>query len=96
MYFTQTLEAFPGVNAIGCANELDAGYAADAYGRTRGLAVISLQYGVSTYGALNAVAGAYVERSAIVVISATPGIDARNIAGMYGVLYRTDYSIPLK
>ena len=86
-HFTQTLEDFPGVNAIGCANELDAGYAADAYGRTRGLAAISLQYGVSTYSALNAVAGAYVERSPIVVISATPGSDARNITNMYGVLY---------
>jgi len=86
-HFTQTLEHFPGVNAIGCANELDAGYAADAYGRTRGLAAISLQYGVSTYSALNAIAGAYVERSPIVVISATPGSDARNITNMYGVLY---------
>lgn len=86
-HFTQTLEIFSGVNAIGCANELDAGYAADAYGRTRGLAAISLQYGVSTYSALNAIAGAYVERSPVVVISATPGSDARNITNMYGVLY---------
>jgi len=86
-HFTQTLEDFPGVNAIGCANELDAGYAADAYGRTRGLGAISLQYGVSTYSALNAIAGAYVERSPVVVISATPGSDARNITNMYGVLY---------
>jgi indolepyruvate decarboxylase len=86
-HFTQTLETFPGVNAVGCANELDAGYAADAYGRTRGLAAISLQYGVSTYSALNAIAGAYVERSPVVVISATPGSDARNITSMYGVLY---------
>jgi indolepyruvate decarboxylase len=86
-HFTQTLENFPGVKAIGCANELDAGYAADAYGRTRGLAAISLQYGVSTYSALNAIAGAYVERSPIVVISATPGSDARNITNMFDVLY---------
>jgi indolepyruvate decarboxylase len=86
-HFTQTLEHFDGVNAIGAINELDAGYAADAYGRTRGLAAISLQYGVSTFSALNAVAGAYVERSPIVVISATPGADARQIGKMYNVLY---------
>ena len=61
-HFTQTLERFVGVNAVGAMNELDAGYAADAYGRTRGLAAMSLQYGVSTFSALNAVAGAYVER----------------------------------
>lgn len=86
-HFTQALEHFDGVSAIGAINELDAGYAADAYGRTRGLAAISLQYGVSTFSALNAVAGAYVERSPIVVISATPGSDARQIGAMYGVLY---------
>lgn len=86
-HFTQTLEHFAGVNAVGAMNELDAGYAADAYGRTRGLAAMSLQYGVSTFSALNAVAGAYVERSPIVVISAVPGADARQITKMYNVLY---------
>jgi indolepyruvate decarboxylase len=86
-HFTQALEHFDGVDAIGCMNELDAGYAADAYARTRGLAALSLQYGVSTFSALNAVAGAYVERSPIVVISATPGADDRNIGSMYNVLF---------
>lgn len=86
-HFTQALEHFDGVTAVGCINELDAGYAADAYGRTRGLAAVSLQYGVSTFSALNAIAGAYVERSPIVVISATPGADARQITRMYDVLF---------
>jgi indolepyruvate decarboxylase len=86
-HFTQALEHFDGVTAIGAINELDAGYAADAYGRTRGLGAVSLQYGVSTFSALNAIAGAYVERSPVVVISAVPGADARQIGSMYGVLY---------
>jgi len=86
-HFTQALEYFDGVNAIGAINELDAGYAADAYGRTRGLGAVSLQYGVSTFSALNAIAGAYVERSPVVVISACPGADARQITKMYDVLY---------
>jgi len=86
-HFTQALENFDGVTAIGANNELDAAYAADAYGRTRGLAAVSLQFGVSTFSALNAIAGAYVERSPVVVISATPGSDARRITDMYGVLY---------
>ncbi|MEH6535621.1 MAG: thiamine pyrophosphate-binding protein [Psychroserpens sp.] len=85
--FTQALENFDGIKTIGTSNELDAAYAADAYGRTRGLAAVSLQYGVSTYSALNAIAGAYVERSPVVVISATPGADARQIGSMYNVLY---------
>jgi indolepyruvate decarboxylase len=86
-HFTQALEYFDGVNAIGAVNELDAAYAADAYGRTRGLGAVSLQYGVSTFSALNAIAGAYVELSPVVVISACPGADARQIGKMYDVLY---------
>jgi len=86
-HFTQALEYFDGVKAVGAINELDAAYAADAYGRTRGLGAVSLQYGVSTFSALNAIAGAYVEYSPVVVISATPGADARQITKMYDVLY---------
>jgi indolepyruvate decarboxylase len=86
-HFTQALEHFDGIKTIGAINELDAGYAADAYGRTRGLGAVSLQYGVSTFSALNAIAGAYVERSPVVVISACPGADARQITKMYDVLY---------
>lgn len=85
--FTQALEKFDGIETIGTSNELDASYAADAYGRTRGLAAVSLQYGVSTFSALNAVAGAYVESSPMVVISATPGSNDRQIGDMYNVLY---------
>lgn len=86
-HFTQALENFEGIKAIGAINELDAGYAADAYGRTRGLGAVSLQYGVSTFSALNAVAGAYVERSPVVVISAAPGADDRQMTKMYDVLF---------
>ena len=86
-HFTQALEYFDGIKTIGAINELDAAYAADAYGRTRGLAAVSLQYGVSTFSALNAIAGAYVERSPIVVISATPGADDRRMTKMYDVLF---------
>ena len=85
--FTQALEKFEGIETIGTSNELDASYAADAYGRTRGLSAVSLQYGVSTFSALNAVAGAYVESSPMVVISATPGANDRQIGDMYNVLY---------
>lgn len=86
-YFTTELEVFPGIETIGTTNELDAAYAADAYGRTRGMAAVSLQYGVSTFSALNAVAGAYVERSPMIVISATPSASDREITDKYGVLY---------
>ncbi len=86
-HFTQALEVFPGIKTIGAINELDAAYAADAYARTRGLSAVSLQYGVSTFSALNAIAGAYVEFSPVVVISACPGADARNQTDMYGMIF---------
>lgn len=86
-HFTQALENFDGIKTIGAINELDATYAADAYARTKGLGAVSLQFGVSTFSALNAVAGAYVEKSPIVVISACPGSDARQITNMYDVLF---------
>lgn len=85
--FTTALEVFEGINTIGAVNELDAAYAADAYARTRGLGAVSLQYGVSTFSALNAIAGAYVERSPVVVISACPGADMRNQTEMYGMIF---------
>ena len=85
--FTTELEVFPGIRTIGATNELDAAYAADAYGRTRGMAAVSLQYGVSTFSALNAVGGAYVERSPMIVISATPSAKDRKNTKKYGILY---------
>jgi len=86
-HFTQALEHFEGIETIGTVNELEASYAADAYARTRGLAAVSYQFGVSTFSGLNGIAGAYVERSPIVVISATPGADARKITDMYEALF---------
>ncbi len=86
-HFTQALENFKGIETIGAANELDAAYAADAYARTKGLAAVSLQYGVSTFSALNAIAGAYVEKSPVVVISACPGADMRNQTDRYGMIF---------
>lgn len=86
--FTTALEHFPGdVSAVGAINELDAAYAADGYGRTHGLGAVSLQFGVSTFSALNAIAGAWVERSPVVVISAGPSAEDRLITDMYQVLY---------
>src|SRR5437868_1925691 len=51
------------------------------------MGAVSLQYGVSTFSALNAIAGAYVEYSPVVVISAVPGADDRQVAKMYDVLF---------
>lgn len=50
------------LNWIGCCNELNAAYAADAYGKTSGkMGVLLTTYGVGELSALNGVAGAYTE-----------------------------------
>tara|TARA_R110000737_G_scaffold212655_1_gene229973 strand:- start:23 stop:382 length:360 start_codon:yes stop_codon:yes gene_type:complete len=75
--FTNQLGIFLGIKISGTTNELDAAFAADAYGRTRRMAAVSLQYGVSPFSALNAVAGAYVKRRPVIVISAIPSAKDR-------------------
>jgi indolepyruvate decarboxylase len=52
---------FPGIEWVGCCNELNAAYAADGYARIRGLGALSTTYGVGELSAINAIAGAYAE-----------------------------------
>jgi indolepyruvate decarboxylase len=52
---------FPGIEWVGCCNELNAAYAADGYARIHGLAAVNTTYGVGELSAINAIAGAYAE-----------------------------------
>ncbi len=58
-------------------NELNAGYAADAYARLRGIGAVCVTYGVGGFSLLNAVVGAYAERVPLVVISGAPSSSVR-------------------
>ncbi|KAI5358021.1 Putative thiamine pyrophosphate enzyme TPP-binding, thiamine pyrophosphate enzyme, central [Septoria linicola] len=62
-----------GVKWVGNCNELNAGYAADAYARLNGLGALCTTFGVGELSAVNAVAGSYAERVPIVHIVGTPG-----------------------
>jgi indolepyruvate decarboxylase len=53
-------------------NELNAGYAADAYARLNGIGAVCITYGVGGFSLVNAVVGAYAERIPLVVISGAP------------------------
>jgi glyoxylate carboligase len=57
------VDSSPKVKWIGCANELNASYAADGYARIRGAAMLATAYGVGELSALNGVMGAKAERS---------------------------------
>ncbi|KAI3317296.1 pyruvate decarboxylase [Xylariaceae sp. AK1471] len=62
-----------GLQWVGNANELNAGYAADGYARIKGVGALVTTFGVGELSAINAIAGAYAERAAVVHIVGTPG-----------------------
>jgi TPP-dependent 2-oxoacid decarboxylase len=66
-----------GVNLVGTCNELNAGYAADAYARIRGIGCIVVTWGVGGFSAMNAVAGAYAEQVPLVVLVGGPRVHQR-------------------
>ena len=51
---------------VGNCNELNAGYAADAYARIKGLGALITTFGVGELSAVNAIAGAYAELAPVV------------------------------
>lgn len=65
------------IQVIGATREDCAGYAADAYARVRGLGACCVTYCVGGLSLVNSVAGAYAEKSPVVVISGAPGMDER-------------------
>ncbi len=85
--FMNALDAFDGIDAVGEVYEMGAAYAADGYARVHGIGAVSLQYGVGTFSAVNAIAGSFVERAPVVVISASPSTKNRAEASKHNVLF---------
>ncbi|HEV3342470.1 MAG TPA: thiamine pyrophosphate-binding protein [Pirellulales bacterium] len=75
--FYSMLERSP-VNVVGCCREDNAGFAADAYARVNGIGAVCVTYGVGGLSLCNSIAGAYAEKSPVVVISGAPGIRERH------------------
>jgi indolepyruvate decarboxylase len=69
------------MTSVVTASDLEAGYAADGYARIKGLSAVSVGYGVGTLSMINAIAGAYVERSPVVVINGGP--TAQNLTNLH-------------
>lgn len=61
-----------GLDWVGDANELNAGYAADGYARVKGIGALMTVFGVGELSAINAVAGSYAEYVPVVHIVGTP------------------------
>src|SRR5256885_5878198 len=66
------LEKSP-IQNVTMTHEPGAGFAADAYSRLNGIGLVCVTYCVGGLNVLNAIAGAYAEKSPVVVVSGAPG-----------------------
>ena len=74
--FYGMLERSP-IRIVGTCSELNAGYAADAYARINGIGAVCVTYSVGGLSLINAIAGAYAEKSPVIVVSGAPGVEER-------------------
>ncbi|KAF2719400.1 putative pyruvate decarboxylase [Polychaeton citri CBS 116435] len=75
------------IYGVGSCNELDAGYAADAYARLKGLGALTTTLGVGELSALNAIAGAHAELAPVSGVKIHRTLNDgnfRHFADMYG------------
>ncbi|WLW56740.1 alpha-keto acid decarboxylase family protein [Streptomyces sp. YU58] len=63
-----------GIEIVEEVNEVNAGYAADGYARMKGIGALCVTYSAGALCAVNAVAGAFVEKVPLVLINGTPSI----------------------
>lgn len=76
------------IQCVPTTNEMEAGYAADAYARlTRKIGVCCVTYGVGSFSALNAFAGSYVEYCPVVFINGSAPAAKANQLVKQGVLF---------
>ena len=66
------------IRLINNTDESNAGFAADAYARVHGIGCVCATYNVGALKLCNAIAGAYAEKSPVVVISGSPGMKERD------------------
>jgi indolepyruvate decarboxylase len=65
---------FPGLEWVGCCNELNAAYAADGYDRVNGIAAISTTFGVGELSAISGIAGSYAENLPVFHLVGMPSL----------------------
>ena len=70
------LEESP-IQLVGTTREDGAGFAADAYARVHGLGCVCVTYCVGGLSLCNSIAGAYAEKSPVIVLSGSPGLSER-------------------
>ena len=65
------------IRVVGMTREDSAGFAADAYARLHGLGCVCVTYCVGGLSLCNSIAGAYAEKSPVIVLGGSPGLGER-------------------
>jgi len=73
---------FPGIDWVGCCNELNASYAADGYARIHGIAALNTTYGAGELSAINGIAGAYAEHVPVFHLVGMPNLPTQAAHGL--------------
>jgi indolepyruvate decarboxylase len=93
--FYSMLDESP-IRTIGCTREDCAGFAADAYARVNGMGALCVTYCVGGLSVCNSIAGAYAEKSPVVMITGSPGLKERTQNPLLHHLvrhFRTQYDV---
>lgn len=77
LQFLDSVIAHPDITWVGCANELNAAYAADGYGRCNGAAALLTTFGVGELSAINGIAGSYAEYVPVIHIVGAPASEVQ-------------------
>lgn len=75
------------ITISGNANEICAGYAADAYARYQGIGALYVTYSVGAFTLLNTIAGSYTERVPVLLINGAPTNKETCIEANAGLIY---------
>ena len=86
-HFLVAVDSTDGIVRVPNINELGSGYAADGYGRIAGVGAACVQYGVGSMCALNCVAGSWVERVPVALISSSPSTKDRELENSEAILF---------
>ena len=76
--FIQKVSQTKKIKFVNTTDENHAGFAADAYARVNGIGCVCATYNVGALKLCNSIAGAYAEKSPVLVISGSPGTKERN------------------
>ncbi|WP_346825790.1 alpha-keto acid decarboxylase family protein [Serratia inhibens] len=77
LQFLDHVIAHPQITWVGCANELNAAYAADGYARCKPAGALLTTFGVGELSAVNGIAGSYAEYLPVIHVVGAPALRAQ-------------------